>query len=534
MQLRSGRKLNYDYKGNAFEPLVEFDEKPLDISFGGLSDIDDLPLLEQIPFYTTPFTGLPKGLSPTAHMPKRLRKRTIRRRRPMFVKRRRLLRYPRTRRMYGRGGFFDDVWSGLKKGYNWLQPLSKGPLQPLFGLGYGALDKFRPGLGGLVKNVTGLGAYHLPSSTPRSLLAANVPDMTSHQESFEICNKEYLGDFSIQTAFTNNVWPINPGLSQTFPWLSNIAKNFQQYKFIQLLFEFKSTSGSALNSTNAALGWIAGCCDTNALLPPFTTKQQVENNSGSQSCAPYQNMLIPLECAPSQKVTNNLYVRTGVQPSGSDLRMYDSGIFQLASGNSQATYTAGEIWVTYRVRFFQPISNMAQDIGQDMVHFNYSSTGNAAQKQNGLPDKDNVFGVGQAGSGSLLGKTVCLPVYDSLGDTPTYVWNNATDDSRLILPLGLTGNYLIVMQWTGVAANTVVGFAVTTGGTDVNLAKGDTTAAIFGGASATGATCATFSKVVNITSPTTNCQIQFTTGWTLPTAITSFDCIVCKIDSAAI
>jgi hypothetical protein len=39
-----------------------------------------------------------------------------------------------------------------------------------------------------------------------------------------------------------------------FPWLSNIAQNFESYKLRGLVFEFKSMSGDALTSTNTALG----------------------------------------------------------------------------------------------------------------------------------------------------------------------------------------------------------------------------------------------------------------------------------------
>lgn len=60
-----------------------------------------------------------------------------------------------------------------------------------------------------------------------------------------VTNREYVGDvFGPEPTarnFKNRVYELNPGIESTFPWLSQIAQNYEEYEFGQLVFEFKST-----------------------------------------------------------------------------------------------------------------------------------------------------------------------------------------------------------------------------------------------------------------------------------------------------
>lgn len=50
------------------------------------------------------------------------------------------------------------------------------------------------------------------------------------------------------------MYSVNPGQQVSYPWLSTIAANFESYRIIGQLYEFKTMSADALNSTNTALG----------------------------------------------------------------------------------------------------------------------------------------------------------------------------------------------------------------------------------------------------------------------------------------
>ncbi len=69
------------------------------------------------------------------------------------------------------------------------------------------------------------------------------------------------GDFSQLT------YKINPGLSLTFPWLSQLAPNFEYYRVVDMDFEFVSK----LPTTAAGMVYLA--IDYNAADPPVVESE---------------------------------------------------------------------------------------------------------------------------------------------------------------------------------------------------------------------------------------------------------------------
>lgn len=78
--------------------------------------------------------------------------------------------------------------------------------------------------------------------------------MVGGDETGSICisNREYVGDIFAPSAsgtFSVTPFPLNPGLEQSFPWLSQLAANYEEYEFIQLVFEFKSVFPNTASTT---------------------------------------------------------------------------------------------------------------------------------------------------------------------------------------------------------------------------------------------------------------------------------------------
>lgn len=125
-------------------------------------------------------------------------------------------------------------------------------------------------------------------------------------------HSEYLGDvFTSGTAgnFQNDgIWIINPGNPDTFPWLSRLAMQFQEYHFRGLMFQFKTTSVDALNSTNTALGVVIGATNYNIAQPAFASKQEMDNYEFVVSGKPSRSWNYPVNCKPQFNVLNKLYV----------------------------------------------------------------------------------------------------------------------------------------------------------------------------------------------------------------------------------
>lgn len=101
-----------------------------------------------------------------------------------------------------------------------------------------------------------MGDYTIAGKMPETNSLFNNGKYEFAKKPFRISHREYVGDVvsGPSNSFTYKTYSLNPGNSSLFPWLSVISENFESYKFHGLVFEFKSMSADALNSTNTALG----------------------------------------------------------------------------------------------------------------------------------------------------------------------------------------------------------------------------------------------------------------------------------------
>jgi len=207
--------------------------------------------------------------------------------------------------------------------------------------------------GNLMGSIFGMGSYSVKSN---SLVAGPPVFKASSSGGIVVAHREFITDITGSTGFNLASYPINPGLSQTFPWLSSLANNFEQYRLHGLVFEFKSTSATAVSSTNTALGTVVMATEYDVLDSSFANKQAMEAYEYSTSSSPTACMLHPIECDPRQNVLSNMYLRydDSILPVSSDLRMYDMGNTQIATVGMQAASVIGELWVSYNVEFLKP------------------------------------------------------------------------------------------------------------------------------------------------------------------------------------
>lgn len=188
-----------------------------------------------------------------------------------------------------------------------------------------------------------------------------------------IRHREYICDIkasSVAGQFQSNVFNIQPGLQESFPWLAPIATQYEQYDIKGMVYEFKSLYADSVvaSSTSGSLGGIIMSTNYNSVAPDWTSKQQMENTEFTTSAKPSVSFYHPIECAPNQTTVKNLYVRNGPPPENANLRMYDMGKFQIATFGLPSNAIAGELWCTYEIEFYKPI---AQSVGGSMVLSDY-------------------------------------------------------------------------------------------------------------------------------------------------------------------
>lgn len=209
--------------------------------------------------------------------------------------------------------------------------------------------------GELFSKISGMGEYKIHANT---LLNQQAPKFGS-STSIRVKHSEFVTDVTTsKTAgeFDLRQYQLCPSNLSTFPWLQRIAKNYEEYKFHGLIFFYKPTSGTAVGSTNTALGTVIMATQYDVTADPFTDKKQMEAYEFSCSCVPCDDMLHPVECDPRDNPLDVMYTRSGaLQTDSQDRRFHDLGNFNIATvGGQAADVTLGELWVSYDVEFLKP------------------------------------------------------------------------------------------------------------------------------------------------------------------------------------
>lgn len=296
-------------------------------------------------------------------------------------------------------------------------------------------------LGTGIGSIFGSGDYQIVGQDPTYNVLANgnqIPKFSTTRATNVVSHREYLGDITGTAAFTNRTYPINPGSSITFPWLSTIAQNYQQYKIHGIIFEFRPLITDFV--TSGAPGVVVMATNYNADEPAYTTKQEMENSEYAVSVKPTNNLMHGVECATNQTVLSELYVRPAGLASGLDLKFTDLGNFQFAT-QGNPVQLLGELWCSYTVEFFKPV--LPKDVGGNVQTITVTRTGIDAA--NPLGD------VSTSRSGDLVGFQV---------SNTDLTW------------LGQPGNlYLVSLMWAGnvAAAFTPPVTSITNGVASANM-----------------------------------------------------------------
>jgi len=206
-------------------------------------------------------------------------------------------------------------------------------------------------IGAGLSRISGFGEYKVSENT---IVTDQVPQFRNGGRSVRVSHRDYIGDVTGSIGFAIRSYFINPGLVATFPWLGYVAAQYQEYRIRGIVFEFKSTSATALNNVNTALGTVIMATQYNSAAPTFQNKFEMENYEFSSSCKPSDSMMHPVECARGEAPLECLYVRSSALQPNQDERFYDFGEFQIATVGMQAASVIGELWVTYDIELLKP------------------------------------------------------------------------------------------------------------------------------------------------------------------------------------
>jgi len=225
-------------------------------------------------------------------------------------------------------------------------------------------SSFGRDLGASISRWLGSGDYEVSKNSLVSSFksSGSIPMMHGTGQAIVVRHKEFICDVTAGTGTptTFNVmqeFALNPGLNSSFPWLSTVAQNFQEYTWKGLVYHYVPTSGDSVASTNTSLGTVMMATNYRATAASFTNKQFMLNEFFSNDAKPSIPFAHPIECDPKENPYNIQYVRTADVPTGEDQKTYDLGVMSIATQGIPAAGTnVGELWATYEVELRKPIA----------------------------------------------------------------------------------------------------------------------------------------------------------------------------------
>lgn len=285
-----------------------------------------------------------------------------------------------------------------------------------------------------------------------------------------LSNREYVKDIyapSSLNSFQVQTWSLNPGLPDSFPWLAQLAINFEEYEIVQLIYTFKSTVAD-FASASGQVGQVVMATQYNPNSDAFADKEEMMLHDGGMSCKTTESLVHGIECDPSKNAgASQKYVRVGNLPTTEDLKNYDLGKTSIAVINCPATYQGqqlGELWVSYTIKLRKPkfASGNAYNIRRDV----FCVGPYAATQLGGIPLTQTVL----FGSRNSLGSSFTIADADNLEYMPAGLYPNGVSTDLALqntvtqIPASTTYTWSLTLpnSYSGIIA---LSFTVRTGAT---------------------------------------------------------------------
>jgi hypothetical protein len=228
-------------------------------------------------------------------------------------------------------------------------------------------------------------------------------------------------------------FPINPGQSTTFPWLSAQAKQWERYKIQHLKIEYRREVSEF--ATAGTIGKVMLNVDLDASDAPPSSKVQVLDTDRRLlvDCMPCENNAITIPGKLFHPTGQPLWVRPGGLPGAADIKTYDAGnLWVSTSGTADNSTKLGELHLTYAIELSVPVleSTTSAPINNSVATVSAQDTPNMTD---GVPYVLPLTGfiVNGIGATSVAGQIV-LPAGNYLLDWTSYIYYSGVSAETLI------------------------------------------------------------------------------------------------------
>jgi len=376
--------------------------------------------------------------------------------------------------MDGQGNYFTDFMGKLiprgsfAKGGAALGGLLGDTIAPGFAP-VSAVGKYAGSkLGNKLAQLVGFGDYTVTSNTLSKVGKAldpgqSIPSFGIMGTSTQVRHREYITDILVPASpaiFTNTSFTINPGSLSTFPWLAQLAVQYQQYRMNGLVFEYRTMTSET--NTGGPMGSVIMATNYDVLENPYSDKIHMENSQFAVSAKPSCSQIHTVECDVSQ-VANKLYYVRSTSSSGTasqDARFYDLGTFQIATLGLPGTtgQVLGELWASYDVSLFKPEINSDPLLSQRVV------AGGAGVGPASAFGATPVFTGATIVTGSVntltfsISGQFLLSVFAgcTVPTTPVYTGTATVTSVNIVTPLATTTTFSQDLVCTAVAGQTII------------------------------------------------------------------------------
>jgi len=179
-------------------------------------------------------------------------------------------------------------------------------------------------------------------------------------------HRELAGIVTVGTtgAYHYQKFGLNPANRALFPWLADVASNFQQWRLQGCVVHLKSMASNY--AANVTLGTIFAGIQYNYYAPDPANMRALANLDGAATTKSSQDIVMPIECAPNRTTVEDLYIdNPGVLKEGDERFNYLGNIYVGYEGVKQSTapqpgddpLVLFQIWISYEVALFKPVLN---------------------------------------------------------------------------------------------------------------------------------------------------------------------------------
>lgn len=151
---------------------------------------------------------------------------------------------------------------------------------------------------------------------------------------------------------------VNPGLERVFPWLSQLAANFEEYEIQQCVFEYEGKKMVGTTDELTIHGTVTAAHKFNFKAQEFQDKHEMQSYPHANQCQAHQSLAHGVEADPGKIVGDgHKFIRLGGLLATDDQRDFDHATFSLAQSNIPAELAAkeiGSLYVCYTVKLMKP------------------------------------------------------------------------------------------------------------------------------------------------------------------------------------